>query len=609
MKNFIKKLLLFSLSIIISISLKCQCSGNCHNGRGTYKFENGDKYSGNFKKGLYHGKGTFTFVSGGKYSGMFKKGMFEGEGTFETKDGYKEKGTYKENKMYGFGTATWPSGQKYSGNYLNGKYHGKGIMIFKTGSKYDGDWENGKYHGKGIMIYSDGSKYDGDWENGEKSGKGVFNDRVHEDFNPEGDIYEGEFSDGLENGNGIKYYGGIFQSAKKYEGTFKDGLENGKGKILFENGDFFEGEIFNGISWDEDTSNSSGSIYSSFEGSGIYAYSNGTQYKGKFKRVNDGQAFGESFFTNGKNYRIGDSLVDHCTIEEIGWQNGRYWITKSITISKSLNYLLKEAEANRNSEDFNLALINVNKFLDSLPNDPEALMLRANVYYKIGNKNNVFKDCDRIIEIMNSEPLYKNHLGLSDLDFYYSKRAIYYYLHDDFNLAISDYSNAVELNPNDPDSYYWRANSKKAIADYKGAIADYTKVIELDPNDSDYYKYRGELKAQLKDYNGAIADITKAIELDPNNAGKYNDLSWFIHLSGDSKKALKICNDGININPELPILYITRGEIKLGIDDSSDIRNGLGLNDKFGACEDWQKAKSLGDIENIAQEYLSKHCN
>ena len=609
MKNFIKKLLLFSLSIIISISLKCQCSGNCHNGRGTYKFENGDKYSGNFKKGLYHGKGTFTFVSGGKYSGMFKKGMFEGEGTFETKDGYKEKGTYKENKMYGFGTATWPSGQKYSGNYLNGKYHGKGIMIFKTGSKYDGDWENGKYHGKDIMIYSDGSKYDGDWENGEKSGKGVFNDRVHEDFNPEGDIYEGEFSDGLENGNGIKYYGGIFQSAKKYEGTFKDGLENGKGKILFENGDFFEGEIFNGIWWDEDTSNSSGSIYSSFEGSGIYAYSNGTQYKGKFKRVNDGQAFGESFFTNGKNYRIGDSLVDHCTIEEIGWQNGRYWITKSITISKSLNYLLKEAEANRNSEDFNLALINVNKFLDSLPNDPEALMLRANVYYKIGNKNNVFKDCDRIIEIMNSEPLYKNHLGLSDLDFYYSKRAIYYYLHDDFNLAISDYSNAVELNPNDPDSYYWRANSKKAIADYKGAIADYTKVIELDPNDSDYYKYRGELKAQLKDYDGAIADITKAIELDPNNAGKYNDLSWFIHLSGDSKKALKICNDGININPELPILYITRGEIKLGIDDSSDIRNGLGLNDKFGACEDWQKAKSLGDIENIAQEYLSKHCN
>ena len=609
MKNFIKKLLLFSLSIIISISLKCQCSGNCYNGRGTYKFENGDKYSGNFKKGLYHGKGTFTFVSGGKYSGMFKKGMYEGEGTFETKDGYKEKGTYKENKMYGFGTATWPSGQKYSGNYLNGKYHGKGIMIFKTGSKYDGDWENGKYHGKGIMIYSDGSKYDGDWENGEKSGKGVFNDRVHEDFNPEGDIYEGEFSDGLENGNGIKYYGGIFQSAKKYEGTFKDGLENGKGKILFENGDFFEGEIFNGISWDEDTSNSSGSIYSSFEGSGIYAYSNGTQYKGKFKRVNDGQAFGESFFTNGKNYRIGDSLVDHCTIEEIGWQNGRYLITKSITISKSLNYLLKEAEANRNSEDFNLALINVNKFLDSLPNDPEALMLRANVYYKIGNKNNVFKDCDRIIEIINSEPLYKYHLSLSNLDFYYSKRAIYYYLHDDFNLAISDYSNAIELNPNDPDYYYWRANSKKAISDYKGAISDYTKCIELDLKNINAYSSRGRIYSTLKEYKNAITDYVKIIELNPNDANSYNNLSWYTHLAGDSKKALKICNDGININPELPILYITRGEIKLGIDDSSEIRNGLGLNDKFGACEDWKKAKSLGDMTEIAQNYLSKHCN
>ena len=71
---------------------------------------------------------------------------------------------------------------------------------------------------------------------------------------------------------------------------------------------------------------------------------------------------------------------------------------------------------------------------------------------------------------------------------------------------------------------------------------------------------------------------------------------------------MKICNNGIKINPELVILYITSGEIKFGIGDNSEIEDGLGLNDKLGACNDWEKAKSLGDLRGIASDYLLDYC-
>jgi tetratricopeptide (TPR) repeat protein len=208
---------------------------------------------------------------------------------------------------------------------------------------------------------------------------------------------------------------------------------------------------------------------------------------------------------------------------------------------------------------------------------------------------------------MNSEPIYKTN-SFSNLDFYYSKRAIYYYLYDDFHLAISDYTKAIELNSNDPDNYYWRANSKVEISNYKGAIKDFTKCIDLDPDNIDAYSERVKLFKILKDYKNTITDYNKIIELKPSDVYSYNNLAWFTHLSGKSNDALVICNKGIEVDPDFALLYISRGEIKLGIGDSGE-KEGLGsINDKVGACEDWQKAKSLGDLRGIASTYLSKYC-
>ena len=74
---------------------------------------------------------------------------------------------------------------------------------------------------------------------------------------------------------------------------------------------------------------------------------------------------------------------------------------------------------------------------------------------------------------------------------------------------------------NSDSAYFNRGVSKFELNDYKGAISDYTKALELNPNNSRAYMNRGRAKHTLNDYYGAISDDTKAIELKPFYATAY----------------------------------------------------------------------------------------
>lgn len=78
---------------------------------------------------------------------------------------------------------------------------------------------------------------------------------------------------------------------------------------------------------------------------------------------------------------------------------------------------------------------------------------------------------------------------------------------------MGDLDKAIELNPQDADAYYKRAEAKRTVHDADGAIADYTKAIELG---LPFYNERALAKELKGDLGGAVADYSKYIELDPN---------------------------------------------------------------------------------------------
>ena len=164
---------------------------------------------------------------------------------------------------------------------------------------------------------------------------------------------------------------------------------------------------------------------------------------------------------------------------------------------------------------------------------------------------------------------------------YYNRGNAYSNLKDYYG-AISDYTKAIEINPNFADAYNNRGNQKSNLKDYNGAIADFTKAIEINPNFAYPYYNRGTAKSNLKDYNGAIADYTKAIEINPNFADAYKNRGSVKGYLKDYYSAIADFNKAIEINPNYADAYFNRAVGKYK------------LKDYYGACIDAKKAQDLG---------------
>jgi len=108
---------------------------------------------------------------------------------------------------------------------------GKGKYVFPNGDVYEGDYLNGIPHGKGRYTFLNGEVFEGEYLNGLQHGNGRY---THNN----GDVFEGEYQLGNPHGKG-RY---TFLNGEAFEGDYLNGLQHGNGRYTYNNGDVFEGE-------------------------------------------------------------------------------------------------------------------------------------------------------------------------------------------------------------------------------------------------------------------------------------------------------------------------------------------------------------------------------
>jgi hypothetical protein len=136
----------------------------------------------------------------------------------------------------------------YQGDCQNGKAHGSGMAIGKD--KYEGEFVQGLPQGKGTYTWADGESFVGSFDKGipqiPHSGCYVadprlrgryqgtcLNAKAHGRGKATGiDIYEGEFSNGLTDGQGTY----VWSNGDRYIGQFKAGQANGRGVMKYGDG-------------------------------------------------------------------------------------------------------------------------------------------------------------------------------------------------------------------------------------------------------------------------------------------------------------------------------------------------------------------------------------
>ena len=109
----------------------------------------------------------------------------------------------------------------------------------------------------------------------------------------------------------------------------------------------------------------------------------------------------------------------------------------------------------------------------------------------------------------------------------YFDRAFVKHLAKDYAGAILDFSHAIELDSSNPDNFYLRGISKMCLRNYAGAQQDFTMALKIEAENADVYYFRGLANNELKEFKKAVQDFSKSIELNSDHSQEaYGNAAW-----------------------------------------------------------------------------------
>jgi hypothetical protein len=116
----------------------------------------------------------------------------------------------KTDKFYKQNGYTWVDTSNYKGWEKNNKYNGYGVYS-EGGDLYKGEFKDGMRHGYGIQTWADGDRYEGEFRNDKSHGLGVYTWAF-------GDRYDGRVKNNKMHGLGVY----TFKNGEQHEGQWRN---------------------------------------------------------------------------------------------------------------------------------------------------------------------------------------------------------------------------------------------------------------------------------------------------------------------------------------------------------------------------------------------------
>ena len=210
------------------------------------------------------------------------------------------------------------------------------------------------------------------------------------------------------------------------------------------------------------------------------------------------------------NYSRGVEAINNNNAEE-----ALDYLNKEINEHPDNGYAFAWIALVRNyNEEFGRALTAANIAVKKIPSkDKEykafAYGTRAKVYLNLEDTIQALKDYSQAINVM------------PDDDRLYNQRAQVYYEQGKYDLADKDYLKMISLKEGDVMGYMGIGRNANAQKRYEDAIKQFDYVVKLEPNYSSAYSFRAESYIGLKKYNEAIDDVISALGIDRDRKAFY----------------------------------------------------------------------------------------
>lgn len=173
------------------------------------------------------------------------------------------------------------------------------------------------------------------------------------------------------------------------------------------------------------------------------------------------------------------------------------------------------------------AIRDINNALSIDGKNVDALMVLADIYYALGDQDNILLTLNKATEIapLDSRPIVK----LSELSF----------LQGNSNMANAYLDKALELNSINPQAYYMRGIICMSKNDTVQALKQFMKARSQDDTFIDPVLQIASIYSAQRNPM-ALDFYALALQMEPDNLGTYYDLAMFMQDNGNPEKALEI---------------------------------------------------------------------
>ena len=181
----------------------------------------------------------------------------------------------------------------------------------------------------------------------------------------------------------------------------------------------------------------------------------------------------------------------------------------------------------------------------------------ATIYFYRGNAYGKKKEYDRAIADYNQalqlNPKYAKA---------FNNRALAYSYKNEYDRAIADFNQALKLNPENAKAFNNRGLGYYYKNEYDRAIADFNQALQLNPNFAEFFNNRGLAYKDKKEYDRAIADFNQALLLNPKNAYAFNSRGSAYELKGDKVKAIESYRQALAVAQDPQVKEFAQQKLK-----------------------------------------------
>jgi tetratricopeptide (TPR) repeat protein len=133
----------------------------------------------------------------------------------------------------------------------------------------------------------------------------------------------------------------------------------------------------------------------------------------------------------------------------------------------------------------------------------------------------------------------------------HNNRGVAYKVKGEYDLALKDYDQAIQLDPNSASHYNNRGIIYRLKHDCDRAIADYDEAIWLKSDYVAAFYNRALAYVDKADYGRALADFEVVIQFNPKNALALYARGWMLLKKGDAEAGNADIAAAKAINPDI----------------------------------------------------------